>query len=253
MALQEDLKDQGDFLFKYRSYLPLALLAIGLCVKVYQERFNGTASEGPVGELLEGTALIAGLIGLVVRIFTVGYAPENTSGRNTGVGQVADVLNTTGAYSTARNPLYLGNYLMWVAVAMATGSAWFVVASTLVFWIYYERIIFAEESFLRGKFGITYLDWAARTPMFLPDFSCYVPPSTQFSWRKILRQEKNGFFALLFLLCLFGLVGDIAEGELSFWEERSSIAAAIFAGIVYSLLKLLKVSTSVLSTVSRHQ
>ena len=51
-----------------------------------------------------------------------GFAARNTSGRNTGQGQVADKLNTTGAYSLTRNPLYLGNALMWAAVAMLTGS-----------------------------------------------------------------------------------------------------------------------------------
>lgn len=45
MALQEDLTKQGDFLFRYRSFLPLILLIIGLAVKVYQERFNKLASE----------------------------------------------------------------------------------------------------------------------------------------------------------------------------------------------------------------
>ncbi|MEM7504576.1 MAG: hypothetical protein AAF417_21240, partial [Pseudomonadota bacterium] len=63
MALQEELKNQGDFLFRHRSYLPLALLAAGLWMKVYQGRFNGPASEGLVSELLEGIALIIGLLG----------------------------------------------------------------------------------------------------------------------------------------------------------------------------------------------
>ena len=247
MALQEDLKSQGDFLFRYRSYFPLVLLAAGLWVKVYQERYNGMASEGLIGELLEGTALIVGLLGLAIRVGTVGFAPENTSGRNTGAGQVADVLNTTGAYSVTRNPLYLGNYFMWIAVAMTTGSIGFVFAFSLVFWIYYERIVFAEESFLRNKFGSKYLNWASRTPAFFPDFSNCVTPNTRFSWRKVLRQEKNGLFALLLLLCIFGLVGDLAEGEFSLREERLSIAGAAFGGVVYGFLKLLKEWTSVLS------
>lgn len=252
MAMQEELKRQGDFLFRYRSYLPVALLAAGLCVKVYQERFNGLASESLASELLEGSALLVGLIGLLIRIITVGFSPRNTSGRNTNAGQIADVLNTTGAYSVTRNPLYVGNYCMWIAVAMATGSAWFVVAFSLVFWLYYERIIFAEETFLRGKFGNQYLDWAARTPPFLPAFANYVAPNTSFSWRKVLRQEKNGLFALFFLLCLFGLVGDLAEGELSFREERRSLLAAALAGVAYVLLKVLK-ELSVLSDQPGHR
>ncbi|MEM7611830.1 MAG: cytochrome b/b6 domain-containing protein [Pseudomonadota bacterium] len=247
MALQEDLKHQGDFLFRYRSYLPLVLFALGLWVKIYQERFNGLASEGLVGEVLEGAALAVGLFGLAVRVATVGFTPDNTSGRNTGAGQLADVLNTTGAYSMTRNPLYLGNYFMWIAVAMTTGNIWFVCVFSLAFWIFYERIVFAEESFLRKKFGSPYLAWAVRTPAFLPAFSKYVAPSRRFSWRKVLRQEKNGLFALLLVLCVFGLVGDVAEDEFSLYEERLSIAGAVFAAMVYSFLKLLKKRTLILS------
>ena len=50
MALQEELKNQGDFLFRYRSYLPLVLLVAGLWMKIYQERFAGQASEGVVSD-----------------------------------------------------------------------------------------------------------------------------------------------------------------------------------------------------------
>ena len=35
MALQEELKSQGDYLFKYRSYLPLVLVGITLGIQVY--------------------------------------------------------------------------------------------------------------------------------------------------------------------------------------------------------------------------
>ena len=247
MALQEELKRQGDFLFRFRSYLPALLLAVGVWVKVFVERFNGEASEQLAAELLEALGPPVGLLGLAVRVVTVGYAPRNTSGRNTGRGQVADVLNTTGMYSITRNPLYLGNYLMWLAVVMLTGSVWFVVAFTLAFWIYYERIVFAEEAFLREKFASDYLTWAAHTPVFLPNVRKYVAPQTRFCWRKVFRQEKNGLTALLVLFCVFGLVGDIAEGEVSLAEERLSIAGALFGLWSYLVLKLLKTRTSVLS------
>ncbi len=247
MALREDLKTQGDFLFRHRSYLPLAVLAIGLSVKAYQEVHNQLAVEGLVSETLEAIALTVGLMGLLVRAATVGFVPADTSGRNTGAGQVAAVLNTTGAYSVTRNPLYFGNYLMWVAVAMMTGNIWFVALFSLAFWIYYERIIYAEEHFLRHKFGESYLAWAERTPAFLPAPSKFVRPARQLNWRKVLRQEKNGLFALVSLVCLFSVVGDIAEGEFSIAEEMPLIAATILTGVTYFILKLLKAKTSILS------
>lgn len=251
MALQEELKKQGDYLFKWRSYLPLLLLILGVCVIVYQEGFSNGANESIVAEILEKLGILTGITGLIVRIWTVGFTPKNTSGRNTKEGQVANTLNTTGLYSLIRNPLYLGNYLMWVGIAMITGNIWFVLLFTLGFWIYYERIIYAEEFFLRKKFGYRYLDWASKTPVFLPKHLNYVKPEIKFSWKKVAKKEKNGLFALFLLFCLFGLIGDLAEGEFSLYEERLSITGAILTGIIYFVLKILKKNTSLLNDVDR--
>ena len=39
MALQEELKQQGDFLFRYRSYLPFALLPFFILVIFTSDTF----------------------------------------------------------------------------------------------------------------------------------------------------------------------------------------------------------------------
>ena len=251
MALQEELKKQGDYLFKFRSYLPLLLLIVGIWVKVYQEAFSNDVNETIVAEILEKLGILVGVAGLGIRIWTVGYTPKNTSGRNTKAGQLADTLNTTGLYSIIRNPLYLGNYFMWVGIAMLIGNIWFVLLFTLVFWIYYERIIYAEECFLREKFSDSYLDWASETPIFLPKHFNYVRPKLQFSWKKVLKKEKNGLFALFLLLCLFRLIGDLVRGEFSLIEERLSIFGAVLTGIIYLVLKYLKKRTKLLNEVGR--
>ena len=97
----------------------------------------------------------------------MGFVPKDTSQRNTGRPQAA-ALNTTGLYSLVRHPLYVGNYLMWLGVALFTGAWWAPVIVSLVFWLYYERIMFAEEEFLRRRFGGDYTAWASTVPAFLP-------------------------------------------------------------------------------------
>jgi protein-S-isoprenylcysteine O-methyltransferase Ste14 len=244
MALQEELKKQGDILFKYRSYLPLFLLVIGLGVKIYQEKYIGEANEGIVSEILITTSIFVGLVGMFVRMFTVGYTPINTSGRNTSRGQVADVLNTTGIYSIMRNPLYLGNYLMWCAIAMLTGNIMFVLFFSLGFWIYYERIIYAEESFLREKFGDTYLKWTSKTGVFLPKHFNYIKPDISFSWKKVAKKEKNGLFALFLVFWGFETVGQYAANGTLIIEERWMTIGAISTGILYFILKYFKKYTT---------
>jgi protein-S-isoprenylcysteine O-methyltransferase Ste14 len=170
MALQEEFENQGNWLFKYRGHLPLVWLVAGWALYLW----NAWTTEGHSGCCLiphnyyETGCLCVSLLGLAVRIFTVGHTARNTSGRNTA-GQLADSLNTSGIYSMVRHPLYLGNYFMWAGIALLTRDFWFVVAFSLSYWVYYERIMFAEEQFLRKKFGDVYLRWADKTPAFVPN------------------------------------------------------------------------------------
>jgi len=251
MALKEELKTQGDFLFKYRSYIPLGLLVVGILIKIYQAYSVRESGETVIGELMEDSSIFFGLLGLCIRVFTVGYTPKNTSGRNTNEGQVADSLNTTGIYSLVRNPLYLGNYLMWLAIAMLTGNIWFVLTFSMAFWIYYERIVYAEEDYLSNKFGTTYLAWTEKTPPFLPSHLKYVPPNLPFSWKKVLKKEKNGLFALFLLFFVFQSVGTYVKKQ-TFWiEETWIVVGCIGSGILYLILKFLKKYTNILNEEGR--
>ena len=87
--------------------------------------------------------------------------------RNTH-GQKAEELNTTGVYSIVRHPLYVGNYLIGLGVTLVWLNWWVPVVYTLCFWVYYERIMVAEERFLEQKFGDSFRQWAASTPAFVP-------------------------------------------------------------------------------------
>ena len=148
--------------------------------------------------------LAVAMAGQKVRGLCVGFTPRGTSGRNTKEGQVAESLNTLGMYSMCRHPLYLGNLLMWLGIVMYMGHLWFAVAFLLVYALYYERIMFAEEQFLRGKFGQAYLDWAAGVPAFWPALGRWKSPEVGFSLRNVLKREYNGFFAMFPQLCMGG-------------------------------------------------
>lgn len=197
MALQEEFEKRGNWLFRYRGSLPLIILVAGLgfylLTKLYPERFTliGTS----ITVYYPYICFSVSLLGLVIRILTVGHTAKNTSGGNV-VKQVAEQVNTTGAYSIVRHPLYVGNFLMWLGPTLLTGHSWFILLICLAFWLYYERIMFAEEQFLRNKFGAAYLEWASRTPPFIPRFRNYRRASIPFNWKKVVKKEKNGIAAL---------------------------------------------------------
>jgi protein-S-isoprenylcysteine O-methyltransferase Ste14 len=146
------------------------------------------------------------LLGEAVRIVTVGFAPANTSGRNTSAGQVADELNTTGIYSVIRHPLYVGNFLMWLGPVLFLRTPSALIFFILIYWLYYERIMFAEEQFLRRKFGDAYDNWSEKVKAVIPGFKGFTRPSLPFSLKTVLKREYNSFvniFLIFFILDLF--------------------------------------------------
>jgi protein-S-isoprenylcysteine O-methyltransferase Ste14 len=246
MALQEEFEQQGIWLFKYRGVLPIIILVIGYILYL-------RSVMNPDLYFLEGTTfellcLSVSLIGLGIRIYTVGHTPKNTSGRNTEE-QVADVLNTTGIYSIVRHPLYLGNFFMWVGPALLTANLWFIVSFCFFYWIYYERIMFAEEQFLREKFGSIYLEWAMGVPAFFPGFKCFKANQLHFSYKKVLKNEKNGLAATFLIFCFFEMSGEWIKNETNY--NYVFIICCILTVLLYGILKFLKTKTNVLNELGR--
>jgi len=240
VALQESIEHQGNFLFRYRSFLPLIILLAGVVV-FYNDLLAGRLADDSRYLNLQFTALAVSFFGLAIRIIAVGHSPANTSGRNTKQ-QLADEVNTTGIYSTVRHPLYLGNFFMWAGAIMLIGNWWFMLVFALAYWIYYERIMYAEEQFLRRKFGELYLEWANRTPAFVPSFRHKVKSRYPFSLKKVLKKEKNGIVAIFLLVFLFhALRNSVLLNRFYFdWVFWSMIASVA----LYLLLKVLKKNTS---------
>ena len=138
--LRDELVLRGNSLFRWRSFLPLALVPPALWM-------GWEAPDWAHAQAWQALCWGVGLIGLGVRAKTIGHVPPGTSGRNTSEGQVAESLNTRGMYSLVRHPLYLGNYLMWMGLVLATGRMDFALVVTLLYMMYYLRIAMAEEAF----------------------------------------------------------------------------------------------------------
>lgn len=250
MALVKEFEEQGNFLFRYRSYLPIMLLVPALIV------YGWHIYTGGPGEDFRGTnahyfiAILICLFGLLIRIFIVGFTPKNTSGRNT-TAQVADTLNTTGIYSLVRHPLYVGNFFMWLGIAFLTYNLWFILLFILAFWLFYERVMFAEEQFLIRKFGDKYLNWAKNTPAFIPKLAGMQTPELTFSWKKVLKKEKNGFAAIFIVLFIFESIKVYIEEGSWLTDKNWLIFITAFSVVFYLILKYLKKYTQVFTEANR--
>lgn len=111
----------------------------------------------------------------------------------------------------------------------------------LGFWLYYERIILAEESFLTKKFGEIYTTWADTTPAFWPRISGWISSDAPFALKRTIRREHNGLAAmLLFYFLIEQYRNHAVNQELrrdDFWLILMLIGMGIFL-IVEVLLKL---------------
>ncbi len=186
----------------------------------------------------DGVSLGVAFLGLVIRIITVGYVPRGTSGRTTSDPK-ASVLNTTGMYSIVRHPLYLGNFFIWLGISMFPRSLIFSLSAILLFFLYYELIIFAEERFLQDRFGRGFSEWAKRTPHLFPRFKNWSRPELRFSWKMVLKREYSGFFAIIAVFTCLEIAADLFYlGKLRLdWEWIILFAVGLIMYIVLVSLK----------------
>jgi protein-S-isoprenylcysteine O-methyltransferase Ste14 len=255
MRLIEELEREGRFLFRWRSFLPLVMVPFALLALK-----DGSRIETLLGEhadhLWAYACMLLSFIGLAIRWITVGFVSPGTSGRNTQA-QRAHALNTTGAYSVVRNPLYLGNFVVILGLALSTKAWWFVLLASFAYWLYIERIIATEEQFLAQKFGATYEEWARRVPAFIPRFSLWCPPAQSFSLRTVLRREYAGVLAVAASYLALELVLDLVIKGRDFmvWQREDRVWIWVFALslILFTVLRTLKRRTTILIPSSLNQ
>lgn len=246
MGLQKQLTESGNWLFRWRSFLPVTMVVCGVLSMV---PLTPLRHSGHVPEILLAIGLGVSFTGLFVRVLTVGQTPAGTSGRNTRQ-QIAEVLNTTGIYSVVRHPLYLGNFLIGFGLACLTLNLWFVSVYILSFWLYYERIMLAEETFLRQKFGEQFGVWARITPAFLPRLSNYRASALGFSLRNVLRREYNAVLQIAAIGFLLKFTGDLIETGhvvISMWW----CMMLGMATLIWTVLRSLKRHTRMLNVEGR--
>ena len=186
----------GNFFFHYRNGLfPLLYILIFL---------NGpTAFENHRLALLIGGLVALG--GQILRAVTVGLDYIVRGGRNRQV--YADKLVHGGLFAHCRNPLYVGNYLILVGVAIAANSLLFLAIALPFFLFAYWAIIAAEEAFLRGKFGEEFDKYCRQVNRLLPNFSglSKTLEGMHFNWRRLISAEYGSAYIWMAAIILASL------------------------------------------------
>jgi protein-S-isoprenylcysteine O-methyltransferase Ste14 len=185
----------GQFLFKYRSYTPLVFI---IPMLLYSRPTFVT--------MLIGAILVA--IGEAIRFWGVSYAGSET--RTTGnVG--GSNLVTQGPFAYVRNPLYIGNIIMYFGISIMSNSLFpfLQIISILYFAFQYYFIIVEEEGFLREKFTEKYENYFKSVNRFIPKTSPY-PLSAQSGLKQNISaayvSEKRTFQAVFISIIMIVLI-----------------------------------------------
>jgi protein-S-isoprenylcysteine O-methyltransferase Ste14 len=142
----------GAVLFRYRGFLPVPFLLVPLLVPGAQTQ-NGW---------LIGAVFI--VLGEAFRLAGVSAAGTVTRRRSRAVQRLV----TYGVFSWMRNPLYVGNFLIWIGFVIGSGVLWFIPVAVVLFAIEYTLIVRYEEGVLESIFGADYVAYKQRTPRWFP-------------------------------------------------------------------------------------
>ncbi len=243
MSLIHELEKSGNWLFRRRSWLPVFIL---IPAAVYL-LFIASRSVIYFNYTWEIACILVSVAGELLRSYTVGYSSPRTSGRSV-IEQIADELNTTGIYSVMRHPLYAGNFLIWLGPVLFLRSVWWVIVFILAYWLYYERIIFAEEQYLHRKFGDTFDSWTFRVRAVIPSFRRYVRSAHPFSFRKVLRREYNGIASLFVVFAFLDLCRNISVAG-RFYLEPLYTTLLVAGLILWAILRYMAKRTKFLNDI----
>ena len=104
----------------------------------------------------------------------------------------------------------------------------------LFYWFYYEKIMYAEESFLIDKFGEAYTEWSKYTPAIIPKFKAWVKAQNPFSLKRVIRQEYLGFCAVFFVLSILSAFeSSLAAGT---WHVEPPTQILFCVGLVLFII-----------------
>jgi len=185
--------DIRDFFFRNRGYIPIPLAIIILTFASLKIELL------PIGVILVVT-------GELLRLNGVRYAGSET--RTLKVG--ASALCSSGPFAYLRNPLYLGNVIIYAGMVLIAGGefVWILLPVTLTFFfLEYGLIISLEEETLRQKFNEEYGEYLSMVPRLIPRVTPWKGGSetVPMTIEKTLLTEKRtlqiiGGFILLLIL-----------------------------------------------------
>src|SRR5580765_7611575 len=192
----------GGWLFRQRTWLPLPLVAALLLIPPPQ----GTPASLP----LAGAVVV--VLGEIIRLWAVLHIGAISRTRSDRLGP----LIATGPFAYVRNPLYVGNILLWAGFSISARLLWLTPIIVILLALEYHAIVRWEERLLTERIGERYADYVAGVPRWVPRWTTSTrsataharplpEPSGVFSWKQTLFSERGTLIAVVLGVLLLWL------------------------------------------------
>jgi protein-S-isoprenylcysteine O-methyltransferase Ste14 len=175
----------GGWLFRQRSWLPLPLVAALLLIP--------PPSDAPDTLPIVGAAIVAA--GEAIRLWAVLHIGAISRTRSDRLGPLID----SGPFRLVRNPLYLGNILLWTGFSLAARLVWLTPIVVILLALEYHAIVRWEEQLLSARIGEPYIRYMRDVPRWLPSMTTRTSSSNSpavFSWKETLFSERGTLIAI---------------------------------------------------------
>jgi protein-S-isoprenylcysteine O-methyltransferase Ste14 len=229
----------GNFFFHYRNVLfPLVFLMALLAGKP-----DYPFARPDMNIAFDAAGVLLAVLGQALRILTIGYEYIIRGGKDRRV--YATSLVQGGVFAHCRNPLYVGNLLIVVGLALVIHSRAFYLIFLPFIFLAYSAIVAAEEAFLFNKFGAEYTEYCRRVNRWWPRFAGFRRSvgDMRFNWKRVLVKEYNTTFVLAAALLCFERWGKFSIDGPAALPSVATLTAVVLLWLgLYLLVRTLKKS-----------
>jgi protein-S-isoprenylcysteine O-methyltransferase Ste14 len=175
----------GQFFFARRDFVFLAVF-VAVVVAGRPRPFLG---DPRADAWLDAAGFALAAVGQALRALVIGLAYVRRGGKDRRI--YADVLVQEGFFAHCRNPLYVGNLLVYSGLFVVLNSVAGYLVGVPFFVLAYLCITAAEEDYLQRRFGAAYEDYCRRVPRFVPDLRGLraTVRGMRFDWKRLIRKE----------------------------------------------------------------
>ena len=130
------------------------------------------------------------MLGTFFRAWASGYINKNNE------------LATRGPYALSRNPLYFGNFILGIGIAIAANHLYSYIIFAIYYFVFFPALMVMENNRMREKFGEKYEKWSKGLNSFFPGIKKIDTSGFNISYYMKNREYKVIYFSLFIVIAL---------------------------------------------------